>query len=240
MNRTLLAIVLMTAAALPAAAEPLIERLRADAARITADRWAVTRTFVDNRGETRHRVARWDPRREDRPWSLLARNYGEPSADYAARYHGYTDRPGPNTYGIVANYLGAGAERIAETETGVTYRAARLGPGSIILGDQDVSDKIAAEIDVNTAGERPFVEEVRMTVVEDFKPHWAARITEGTGVARFALDPQGRPVMVSERFEAKGSKPFGRLKLEMQSLYRDHEYLGERRSEAGADRDGAD
>jgi len=233
----LAALTLVSASAAPA--DPLLERIRAEAREISPEDFAVTRIYTDNSGKTRHRLAEFDPRQpEGERWRLLERNHSDPSADYKQQYE-ENDRPPPDSYARVSRFLAGELRRAAKTETHVIYALDSFGEGSILFEDEDISAHFAGEIRVNVAAERPFVEEVRFHVVDSFKPHFLAKIKEGEGVIRFARDASGRPVALLREFTVRGSKLFGSLEYSESSRYRDHRFVGRAAAAVEEDTDGA-
>lgn len=217
----------LVAACLPfaAAADTLIDRLRAEAAELSPEDFAVTRIYTDNSGDTRHRLARFDPTKPaGERWTLLERNREAPSAKYKKRYES-RKRPAPESYARVANFLAGDLELSDETEAHRIYRLERLGAGSIVFEDEDISAHLSGEIWVNIAADRPFVEEVRFFVADSFKPHFLATVEAGEGIMRFGRDAAGRPLLLQREFRVQGSKLFGSLDYAVANRYRDHRYV---------------
>jgi len=209
-----------------AIADPLRETLREEAERVSPEDFAVTRIYTDNSGDTRHRLARFDPTKpEGARWTLHERNHEEPSAKYKKRYE-RRERPPPESYARVARFLAGELKRSSRTETHAIYNVERLGEGAVVFDGEDISEHFRGEIKVNLTAERPFVEEVRFSVARSFKPHFLATVEEGEGVLRFARDEAGRPILLLREFTVRGSKLFGSLEYSEANRYRDHKHVG--------------
>ncbi len=211
-----------------ALADPLLDQLRSDAAATSAEDHAVTRTEYDNSGKTRQRKARFDPRRSDgERWELLERNHQAPSDKYTERFMNKDGALPPDSYALVANYLSGDVERLSSGDDEVVYRISRLGPGSIILNGEDISDSISGEAVVDLRGERPMVREVRLQVAESFRPNWLAKISTGHGRVVFGRTNDRRPVLLRQVFEVEGAHPFGSITFETDILYEDYYYVSD-------------
>jgi len=223
-----IAAALFLAAGLPVtamAADTLVERLRAEAAASSPEDFAVTRIYTDNSGDTRHRMARFDPTQPaGARWTLLERNREAPSAKFKKRYES-RDRAPPESYARVARFLAGDLVLSDETETHRIYRLERLAEGSVVFEDEDISAHLGGEIWINVAADRPFVEEVRFQVAESFKPHFLATVEEGEGIMRFGRDAAGRPILLQREFRVGGSKLFGSLDYAVSNRYRDHRFV---------------
>ncbi len=209
-----------------ALADPLLEQLRADAAAMSAEDYAVTRTEYDNSGKTRQRKARFDPRQpEGERWVLLERNHQPPSDKYTGRFMGGDGALPPDSYAKVAYYLSGDVERLSADDDAVVYRISRLGPGSIILKGEDISGNISGEAVVDLEGGRPIIREVRLEIAESFKPSWLAKISSGHGRVVFGRAEDGRPILLRQVLAVEGSHIFGNISHETDIIYQDHLYV---------------
>lgn len=235
--QALAAAAICLAAAIPVtavAADPLIDRLRTEAAEMSPEDFAVTRVYTDNSGDTRHRMARFDPTKpEGARWTLLERNRKAPDDKFKKRYES-RDRPPPESYARVARILAGDLVLSDETETHRIYRLERLGEGSVVFEEEDISANLGGEIWINIVTERPFVEEVRFHVAESFKPHFLATVEEGEGIMRYGRDAAGRPILLQREFRVAGSKLFGSLDYAVTNRYRDHSYVRDTATAASA------
>lgn len=247
MNAHALALLLAATLATPASAaeptgDPLIEQVRAEALTVSPLDRAVSMVETDNSGKTRHRAMHFLPEAgEGARWRLLSRNR-EPAgaaevADFARSRAGEL----PRSYRSVADFLAEGVELVGRTERHAVYRVARLGPGSVMLGEEDISAALAAEIRIRTDVARPFVEDVRLEVAQSFKPRWLVKIRGGEGRIRFArATPEEPPAILLEEFRIEGSRPFGKIDFHRKFCFFGHRPAG--RTPAGptqvlADRD---
>jgi len=206
----------------PAACPPLGD-IRAEAARATPREYAVTRDYTDNRGETRHRRAHYDPRRDpDRAWNLELRNEAPPDDKFLRKYM-KDPPPPPPSYARVAAVLAGEARCLEASDARAVYAVDRPGEGAILLDGEDISVHFSAEVVVDRTAARPFVSELRFTLEEPFKPRWLVKITAAAGRATFARSGPGAPVIVLQEFTASGSRPFGSFEYETRSDFSDHE-----------------
>jgi len=213
--------------------DPILEAVRAEAESVSPTDFALTKAYTDNSGDTRQRLARYDPRDgKERPWRLLERNESEPSAKYRQRYEKNNQDP-PPSYAKVLRFLDGKVSRLEENEEEIVYHIDRLGEGSLVFEGEDISEYFDAEAHVDTSGERPLLDEIRFRVAEAFKPHWLARIKKGGGRIRFGRDENGRPIILCREIDVAGSKLFGSLDYEESVRFRKHRYVGER-AEAGS------
>lgn len=228
----LLAGSLLAAAATSAepADDPLIETVRAEALTVSPLDLAVLAVETDNSGRTRHRAMHFLPEAaEGARWRLLARNR-EPAdareiADFAK------DRAGtlPRSYRSVADILAHGAELVERNASHAVYRVSDLGPGSVMLGEEDISPALAADISIRTDTARPFVEEIRLEVTGTFSPRWLVKIRDGEGRIRFARRAPGEaPAILLEEFRVSGTRPFGKIDFHTKRCFFGHPPAGGR------------
>mgnify|MGYP005839952983 CR=1 FL=1 len=201
---------------------PPLDEIRAEAARATPQAYAVTRDYTDNRGDTRHRRARFDPRRDAaNAWSLEQRNKAAPGEKFLRKYS-KDPPPPPPSYARVAAVLAGEAQCVEADDARAVYAVDRLGAGAILLDGDDISAHFSARVTVDRAAAQPYVSAVHFSLESPFKAHFLVRITEAEGSVVFARRGPGSPVILSQEFVASGSKPFGSFDYETRSSFSDH------------------
>ena len=168
------------ALAVPAAADPLLDRLVAEARTVGPDDFAWTRTSkAEQRGggeaKTRISIERYDPSRPaGKRWTLVSVDGKAPTADEARDYaKAMADAMVPS-YGRVAGYFGAGAQRAAIGGRTV-FRAGKLPKRALMMNKSDLSASARAEA-VVADGARPFVERLDIVTTRPVRMMLVARI----------------------------------------------------------------
>ena len=207
MKRLLLAMVI--AIATPAAADPLLERLVAEAKAVGPNDFAWTRTskaeqHSGDKVEKRTVVERFDPSRPaGQRWTLVSIDGKPPAADEAKDYaKDMADAMVPN-YGRIAGYFGAGAQRAAVGGRTV-FRAAKLPKKAFMMNKSDLSANARAEATV-AEGPRPFVEKLDLVTTRPVRMMLVAKIDRLEATSRYKLMPDGRPVLTEQVSDMRGS-----------------------------------
>lgn len=202
---------------------PSLDEIRTEAARATPQEYAVTRDYIDNSGDTRHRRARYDPRREaTNGWELELRNETAPGEKFLRKYS-KDPPPPPPSYARVAAVLAGEARCVEADDARAVYAVDRLGDGAILLDGDDISAHFSARVTIDRTAAQPYVAAIQFSLESPFKPHWLVRITEAEGSVVFARRGPGSPVILSQDFVASGSRPFGSFDYETRSSFSDHE-----------------
>lgn len=209
--------------------DPLIEQVRAEALAVSPLDRAVLMVETDNSGKTRHRTMHFLPEAGDGArWRLLTRNREPVDAGEVADFARSRAGELPRSYRSVADFLGQGVELVERAARHAVYRVASLGPGSVMLGEEDISAALAAEIRIRTDVSRPFVEDIRLEVAQSFKPRWLVKIRGGEGRIQFArATPEEPPAILLEEFRIEGSRPFGKIDFHRKFCFFDHRPAGQ-------------
>lgn len=207
MKRLLFAMAI--AVATPAAADPLLDRVVAEARTVGPDDFAWTRTSKAEQrsgGEVEKRtvVERFDPSRPAaQRWTLVSIDGKPPTAEEAKDYA--KDMAGamvPN-YGRVAGYFGAGAQR-ATAGGRTVFRAAKLPRKAFMMNKSDLSAHARAEATL-AEGPRPFVEKLDLVTTKPVRMMLVAKIERLEASSRYKLMPDGRPVLTEQVSDMRGS-----------------------------------
>ncbi len=208
MTRAGLALALLALAA-PAAADPLLDRIVADARAVGSDDFAWTRTSKAEQrsgGETKTntRIERYDPSRPvGQRWTLVSIDGKPPTADEAKDYaKAMADAMVPS-YARVAGYFGDGAQRAAVGGRTV-FRAAKLPKRALMMNKSDLSASARAEA-VVAEGTRPFVERLDVVTTRPVRMMLVAKIDRMEATSRYKLMPDGRPVLTEQVSDMHGS-----------------------------------
>lgn len=196
----LAAIACLSALSFPAAADALSDRLRADAAKVSPEDFAWTRTTrAEQRSgdgvESHVLVERWDPAQPPaRRWTLVSYDGRPPTADelkQAAK--GYATATVPN-YGRVARYLGGTLQRLPDANGKAMYRISGLAKGTLMVGGNDVSEDATGELTVETAGAAPYVSQVHFVSTKPVRMMFVAKLDRLEGTVRYRQLADGRLV----------------------------------------------
>lgn len=204
-----LAAVALLGAASPALGDALLDRIVADARAVGPDDFAWTRAVrTEQRSggkvETRNIVERYDPTRPaDKRWTLLNVDGRAPTAkELQDHSKAMADAMVPS-YGRVARYLEAGAQRVAKGER-TAYRAMKLPKGALTIAKADLSAGAQAEAIV-ADGPKPYVERLDLVSTKPVRMMLVAKVERMDASSRYKLMPDGRPVLVEQISEMRGS-----------------------------------
>lgn len=225
MIRTLAAVALLSAAS-PALADALLDRLVADARAIGPDDFAFTRSMKSeqrsgDKVEARATVERYDPTRPaGRRWTLVSIDGRTPNAQEAKDYAKNMAQAIVPSYGRLARYFGAGAERT--TAGGRTsYRATKLPKGALTLGKADLSAGARAEA-VVVEGATPYIERLDIVSTKPVRMMLVAKVERLDATSRYKLMPDGRPVLAEQVSEMRGSMMGRSGSLKTVAIFSDH------------------
>jgi len=196
-----------SAAAPVAAPDPLVARVVAAARAVPPASLAfeqVTRTVskdASGKTETAVKVERWN----GREWTFVALNGKPPGGKEAAEARKAHERAPVPGYHRIAEFLAAGARRLADANGRVQLRIAPMPKGSIsISGDR--SDKFEAEASVDTSGAQPMVTRLHIFAPKAFSIMLVARIDSFDVVNEYKPGPDGRPMLVRQVQSYAGSQ----------------------------------
>lgn len=201
--------VLALAATGAAPADPLLARLLAGAnavpfATLSFDRSTLASETGASGTERHTRVDRWD----GHAWSVLSID-GKPPTPAAATAALKSTSPDnvPGYYRLAA-YLAAQPQRVVDATGAVTYRLARLPPGTVAIKSAP-PDKFAAELAVDSSGPVPYVRRARYFAPQPFRMMMIARLDRFEATADYRLNAAGQPELVRQVIDVSGAL-FGR------------------------------
>lgn len=189
---------LCTAAAPTAVRDRVVAEARGMSPAALAFERTITVTQSDGTEQAKQtRVDRWD----GKAWTLLSLDGKPPSAGDAAKYRkaaAATPVPGYHRLTMLA---GAAATTDAQGRT--VLRLAKLPQGSVFTSGKDVTEHFTAEAVVAT-GDRPHVQQVRLTARAPFRMMLVAKIDSFVTVADYRLDG-ATPRLVRQVADIRGS-----------------------------------
>lgn len=192
----------LTAPAL-AAADPLLDRLRADAAAAdpadVAFESVVTATGP-RKDESRVTVERWD----GRVWTLVSINGKAPSTAEADKFRRQkADERNIPGYGRLATYLSGTVEKRTDAAGNTVYFIPELPKGSFILWG-DNSRHFSGEALVAQSPAGPYIKRFRAWVREPFRMRVVIKVERFDLVNDYAVD-DGRRVLVRQQSDSNGA-----------------------------------
>lgn len=199
--------------ALPARADAILDRLRAEAAR--AEVKGFERTSREERRTAKDpvtvvRVDRFDPEAPPgRQWSLLSVNGRAPTLKEQSDHRKLVSSlPVPGFYRLSAILAGE-PERRFDAQGRIYYRWTSLPPGSMPTPGPDISPRMAAEALVEKVGNRPIIRSVRLFAPKPFPVMAVAKVNSFDLQNYYAEGDGGTPVLVSQAGTTDISAPFG-------------------------------
>lgn len=206
----LLALFAITA---PARADPLLDKLRADAAH--ADAIGFERTTREQKQTskgpvTEVRVDRYDPKAPSgRQWSLISVDGRAPSQRERAEHRKLVSSfPVPGFYRL-STILAGEPSRTTDARGRTLYRWTSLPAGSMPTPGPDISARMAAEALVEKLAGRPVFRSVRLFAPKPFKVMSVAKVNRFDQINLYDQGPGGEPVLISQASETDISAPFG-------------------------------
>jgi hypothetical protein len=202
MRSLLAAFFLLLSSAVVAAApapDPLLQQIIAGARAVPASAIAFERSVrdvsQDKGGETttRTHVDRWDGQQA----VLVSFDNKPPSPQIAADYSKQAAGKPVAGYYRIADFLGNGAQRVADPQGRIVYRATGLPKGSVDVG-RDVSADMVAEAVIDTSGAQPFVSRLRLYLPKPLSFFMVARLDTLEIINDYRLGPAGRPTLMHQ------------------------------------------
>lgn len=199
----------------PAAhADPVLDAIRAEAARAEIsgfERTTRAEKQTDSGPIVTTRVDRYNPKAtKDTQWTLLSVNGRSPKrseiAEHKARVTSY---PVPGFY--LLNAILAGEPTLATDAKGRrVYRWDKLPPNSLPTPGPDVSARLAAEAVVERVDGKPILSLVRIYAPQPFPILAVARMKKFDLTSVYQFGVGGKPVLVAQTSMTDVSAPFGR------------------------------
>jgi hypothetical protein len=212
-RKVALAALALLATALPARADAVLDRLRAEAAR--ADVQGFERTTREQKMAakgpvTEVRVDRFDPKAPaGRQWSLVSVNGRAPTLKEQSEHRKLVSSlPVPGFYRLSAILAGA-PERSVDAQGRILYRWNSLPPKSMPTPGPDISTRMAAEAVVEKAGGKPVIRSVRLFAPKPFPVMAVAKVNSFDLMNLYAEGAGGTPVLVAQSGTTDISAPFG-------------------------------
>ena len=207
MYRILAALLLIAAAPAP---DPLLQKIIAGARAVPAASQPFERVVrttsqeKDAASVTRTRTDRWD----GKALTPLAIDGKPPTPDQVAEMtRASAGRPIPG-YHRIADFLGHGAVRAADSQGRTVYRVTGLPKGSVNVG-KDISRDLVGEAIVDSTGPQPFVARLRVFLPKPLSFFMVAKLDSFEQVTDYRLGSDGRPVQVRSVQSMSGAQ-FGK------------------------------
>ncbi len=195
--------------AAPAPADPMIEAVRAQAARIGPVAFERTVDATDRSGRTVRRIERFTPQGRDGRgnWVLVSVD-GRPPTDRERREHGrdVAGIPAPG-YWRLATILSGPFTRTKDPAGQPVYRFEPLAPGSIQTQRGDISANLAAEARIEMANGQPMVRSIRIFASKPFSMMGVARMNRFDSRNDYAPDREGVPTLTAHSSDVEVKAP---------------------------------
>lgn len=224
---------LLIGAALPASADPLLDRLIAEARTVTVESLAFQQTVRrDFNGKVETRVERFDGSRPaGSRWSLVSIDGREPTSEQVARHAREMRARDPAYYGRLAQLLDGAEKRRGPNGETVYHVASLKGRGAAAGGNfAGLASRFALDATVGGDPDRPYVKRLRVYAPQPFRYRVIINVRAFEAVTEYQRQPDGRPQVVTQRFEASGAA------LGMRGTIRNETRIGDYRPVAIAER----
>lgn len=213
MRALLVALLALIALGTPARADPLLDRLRAEAAR--ADARGFERTTREEKQTSKGpvlevRVDRFDPKAaKGRRWTLISVDGREPTQRERAEHRKLVSAfPVPGFYRLSAILAGEPV-RTTDAQGRTLYRWTSLPAGSMPTPGPDISASMAAEALIEKVAGRMTFRSVRLFAPKPFKVMSVAKVNRFDQINLYDQGTGGEPVLISQASETDISAPFG-------------------------------
>ncbi len=176
--------------------DPLRDRLIADARALAPPTMSFDRTTIAQAGtksesETERRVDRWS----GKAWTLVSLNGKPPSADETAKYAKQAKDGIVPGYYRLGSFLAAATGKSSDARGRTVYHVDAMPAGSVKVGS-DVSDKMVADMTVETGDGTPYIARLHVFSREAFRIMLVAKVDSFDTVSEYARGTDGRPVLV--------------------------------------------
>lgn len=198
----------------PARADPLLDRLRSEAAR--AEATGFERTTREEKQTSKGpvlevRVDRFDPASpRGRQWTLVSVDGRAPTVrDRAEHAKLVSSFPVPGFYRLSAILAGE-PDRSTDARGRTLYRWTSLPAGSMPTPGPDISARMAAEALVEKLAGRLVIRSVRLFAPKPFKVMSVAKVNRFDQLNIYDQGRDGELVLISQASETDISAPFGK------------------------------
>lgn len=181
------------------APDPLLQQVIAGARAVPASAIAFERSVRDvsqdkaGQATTRIRTDRWDGQQ-----ATLVSLDNKPAPPEAAEDFRKQAAGKPVAgYYRVADFLGNGAQRVADPQGRIVYRITGLPKGSVDVG-RDVSADMVGEAVIDTSGPQPFVSRLRLYLAKPLSFFMVARLDALEIINDYRIGPAGRPTLMHQ------------------------------------------
>ena len=212
-------------------ADALKQRVRLLAQSMTPDDYAFTRTVRNDvtaggNNEQTVNIERYDPTKPaEARWSLVSVNGAPPSADALKRFRKEVRKRRMSGYDRLANYFGAPATTSTDADGRTVFRFSSLPKGSIDMMDIDLSRNASAELVMSDGDGTPFAEQVHLSV-KPIRLLLVMKLNRYEATSRFAVGPQGKPLLVEQTAELSGSALGFEGSMRSVATYSDYRAVG--------------
>ena len=191
-------------------ADEMKQRILAQAQSMSPDDYAFTRTIRTDgtmSGTTQHTVTveKFDPAKSgEERWTLVSVDDAPPSSEVVKEFQKDLAKRRVPGYYRLANYFGTSAATTADSKGRTVFRFSNLPKDTVIVFNSDVSQNATVETSVNATNEVPFAEQVHFTV-KPMRLKLIMKLESYESTARYRIGPEGKPLLVEQTTEMKGS-----------------------------------
>jgi len=190
--------------------DELKQRILSHSQSLGPDDYAFTRTVKSEQtsnGKTEQHVNvdKFDPSKSgDARWTLVSVDGAPPSADALARYKKDSPKRRVPGYYRLARYFGSASSVSSDSRGRTVFHFNSLPKDTAIVMDSDVSSNSSADLSVTEANGTPFVEHVHLTV-RPMRLKLIMKLDQYESIARYRMGPEGKPLLVENIADMRGS-----------------------------------
>ena len=190
--------------------DELKQRILSQSQSLGPDDYAFTRTVKSEQtsnGKTEQHVNvdKFDPSKSgDARWTLVSVDGAPPSADALARYKKDSPKRRVPGYYRLARYFGSASSVSSDSRGRTVFHFNSLPKDTAIVMDSDVSSNSSADLSVTEANGTPFVEHAHLTV-RPMRLKLIMKLDQYESIARYRMGPEGKPLLVENIADMRGS-----------------------------------
>ena len=190
--------------------DELKQRILSQSQSLGPDDYAFTRTVKSEQtsnGKTEQHVNvdKFDPSKSgDARWTLVSVDGAPPSADAQARYKKDSPKRRVPGYYRLARYFGSASSVSSDSRGRTVFHFNSLPKDAAIVMDSDVSSNSSADLSVTEANGTPFVEHVHL-MVRPMRLKLIMKLDQYESIARYRMGPEGKPLLVENIADMRGS-----------------------------------